>query len=62
MPRISGIFWQNKQGVSTSDWCYFRGGLPLELNDAAIAKYVREKEKFDQMMDQISVKKAKDPL
>jgi putative transposase len=32
------------------------------LNEATIAKYVREQEKQDQMMDRISTKEAEDPF
>ena len=32
------------------------------LNEATIAKYVREQEKHDQMMDKITTKEAEDPL
>ena len=32
------------------------------LNEATIAKYVREQEKQDQMLDRISTKEAEDPF
>jgi putative transposase len=32
------------------------------LNEATIAKYVREQEKQDQMIDQISTKEAENPF
>jgi len=32
------------------------------LNEATIAKYVREQEKHDQMMDRITTKEAEDPF
>jgi len=43
-------FWSRGYYVST-----------VGLNEATIAKYVREQEKVDQMMDRISVKEAEDP-
>jgi putative transposase len=44
-------FWSRGYYVST-----------VGLNEATIAKYVREQEKHDQMMDRISMKEAEDPL
>ena len=32
------------------------------LNEATIAKYVREQEKHNQMMDRITTKEAEDPF
>ena len=32
------------------------------LNDATIAKYVREQEKYEQMMDKITTKEVEDPF
>ena len=44
-------FWSRGYYVST-----------VGLNEAVIAKYVREQEIHDQMMDRISVKEAEDPF
>jgi len=44
-------FWSRGYYVST-----------VGLNEATIAKYVREQEKHDQMMDRISTKEAEDPF
>jgi putative transposase len=44
-------FWSRGDYVST-----------VGLNEATIAKYVREQEKHDQMMDRISTKEAEDPF
>ena len=44
-------FWARGYYVST-----------VGLNEATIAKYVREQEKADQMMDRISTKEAEDPF
>ena len=44
-------FWSRGYYVST-----------VGLNEATIAKYVREQEKHDQMMDKISVKELEDPF
>ncbi len=44
-------FWSCGYSVST-------GGL----NEATIAKYVREQEKYDQMIGWISTKEAEDPF
>jgi putative transposase len=44
-------FWARGYYVST-----------VGLNEATIAKYVREQEKHDQMMDRISTKEAEDPF
>ena len=44
-------FWARGYYVST-----------VGLNEATIAKYVREQEKRDQMMDRISTKEAEDPF
>jgi putative transposase len=44
-------FWSRGYYVST-----------VGLNEATIAKYVREQEKHDQMMDRITTKEAKDPF
>ena len=44
-------FWSRGYYVST-----------VGLNEAVIAKYVREQETHDQMMDRISVKEAEDPF
>ena len=44
-------FWSRGYYVST-----------VGLNEATIAKYVREQEKSDQMMDKISTKEAEDPF
>jgi len=46
-----GHFWRRGYYVST-----------VGLNEATIAKYVREQEKQDQMMDRISTKEAEDPF
>lgn len=44
-------FWSRGYYVST-----------VGLNEATIAKYVREQEKHDQMIDKISVKEMEDPF
>ena len=44
-------FWTRGYYVST-----------VGLNEATIAKYVREQEKHDQMMDRITTKEAEDPF
>ena len=44
-------FWAQGYYVST-----------VGLNGATIAKYVREQEQQDQMMDRISTKEAEDPF
>ena len=44
-------FWSRGYYVST-----------VGLNEATIAKYVREQEKHDQMMDRITTKEAADPF
>jgi putative transposase len=44
-------FWSRGYYVST-----------VGLNEATIAKYVREQEQHDQMMDKISTKEAEDPF
>jgi putative transposase len=44
-------FWSRGYYVST-----------VGLNEAMIAKYVREQDKQDQMMDKISTKEAEDPF
>jgi putative transposase len=44
-------FWARGYYVST-----------VGLNEATIAKYVREQEKHDQMMDRITTKEAEDPF
>jgi putative transposase len=44
-------FWSRGYYVST-----------VGLNEATIAKYVREQEKHDQMMDKISTKAYEDPF
>ena len=44
-------FWSRGYYVST-----------VGLNEATIAKYVREQEKHDQMMDKITTKEAEDPF
>ena len=44
-------FWSRGYYVST-----------VGLNEATIAKYVREQEKHDQMMDRITTKEAEDPF
>ena len=44
-------FWSRGYYVST-----------VGLNEATIAKYVREQEKRDQMMDKISTKEHEDPF
>jgi len=44
-------FWSRGYYVST-----------VGLNEATIAKYVREQEKQDQMMDRITTKEADDPF
>ena len=44
-------FWSRGYYVST-----------VGLNEGTIAKYVREQEKQDQMMDRISTKEAEDPF
>ena len=44
-------FWSRGYYVST-----------VRLNEATIAKYVREQEKHDQMMDRITTKEAEDPF
>lgn len=44
-------FWSRGYYVST-----------VGLNEATIAKYVREQEKHDQLMDKISVKEQEDPF
>jgi len=44
-------FWSRGYYVST-----------VGLNEATIAKYVREQGKYDQMMDRISTKEAEDPF
>ena len=44
-------FWSRGYYVST-----------VGLNEATIAKYVREQEKHDQMIDRITTKKRKTPL
>jgi len=44
-------FWRRGYYVST-----------VGLNEATMAKYVREQEKQDQMMDRISTKEAEDPF
>lgn len=44
-------FWSRGYYVST-----------IGLNEATIAKYVREQEKYDQMIDRISTSKQKTPL
>ena len=41
-------------------WGYYVS--TVGLNEATIAKYVREQEKHDQMMDRISTKEAEDPF
>ena len=44
-------FWSEGYYVST-----------VGLNDQTVAKYIREQEKADQMMDKISVKELEDPF
>ena len=44
-------FWSRGYYVST-----------VGLNEATIAKYIREQEKADQMIDKISVKELEDPF
>ncbi len=44
-------FWARGYYVST-----------VGLNEATIAKYVREQEKHDQMIDRITTKEAEDPF
>lgn len=44
-------FWAQGYYVST-----------VGLNEATIAKYVREQEQQDQMLDRISTKEAEDPF
>jgi len=44
-------FWSRGYYVST-----------VGLNEATIAKYVREQEKHDQMLDRITIKEAEDPF
>jgi putative transposase len=44
-------FWSRGYYVST-----------VGLNEATIAKYVREQEKHDRMMDRITTKEAEDPI
>jgi putative transposase len=44
-------FWSTGYYVST-----------VGLNEATIAKYIREQEKYDQMMDKISVKENENPF
>ncbi len=38
------------------------GVSTVGLNEATIAQYVREQEKYDQMIDRISTKEAEDPF
>ena len=44
-------FWSTGYYVST-----------VGLNEATVAKYIREQEKHDQMIDKISVKETEDPF
>jgi putative transposase len=44
-------FWSTGYYVST-----------VGLNEATIAKYIREQDRHDQMIDQISVKETEDPF
>jgi putative transposase len=44
-------FWSRGYDVST-----------VGLNEATIAKYVREQNKHDQMMDNVTTKEHKDPV
>ena len=44
-------FWSTGYYVST-----------VGLNEATIAKYIREQDKHDQMIDKISVKETEDPF